>query len=68
MIFEAQIREPYMGNSMPVKAMIYLEKDGIKKVEIENPEGIRIGAKLESVFLVNKKAFETFHRETTGER
>ncbi|GAG77428.1 unnamed protein product [marine sediment metagenome] len=44
-VYSAEIREPFMGNSVPVSVLIYRRGGRIVHVEFENPEGMRAGAK-----------------------
>lgn len=39
--YKADVREPYMGNTVPIQVNVLVDEDGyIKGVEVVNPEGI----------------------------
>lgn len=62
-VFCSQVRDPYMGNSIPLSVYIYIEKGEVVFVEVENPERMKITAKKSRAYSINAKAF---HRATTG--
>lgn len=39
--FKGDMREPYMGNTVPVKVRLIYKGDELSKVVLVNPEGIR---------------------------
>ncbi len=43
--FEAKIREPYMGNTLPVKVEVKVYENGNVTIKVVNPEGIFYDAK-----------------------
>lgn len=62
-VYEAQIREPFMGNIIPISILLYVEKGKVIFIEVENPEKMKITAKEDRTYYINAKAF---HRATTG--
>ena len=62
-VYTAEIREPYMGNSVPVSVHIYRRGGRIVHVQIENPERIKVVAKKGREYAMS---YKTFHHETTG--
>jgi hypothetical protein len=58
--YEIQIREPYMGNTLPLIIHIKTDVEGIVEVEVENSEGIKK--------LANLVEAKLFHRETSGRK
>lgn len=44
--FQADMRDPYMGNTLPVIVHIYRDEDGyLMRVTVVSPEGIEMPAK-----------------------
>lgn len=39
-VYESDMREPYMGNTLPVKVVVHIENDKVKRVVLVNPEDI----------------------------
>ena len=66
LVFEAEVREPYMGNAVPISVLIYQRKGDVAKVEVRNPEGMDIAAKFVSSTTMSERLFKLFHRETAG--
>ena len=54
------MREPYMGNTLPLTIHIKTDVEGIVEVEVENSEGIKK--------LANLVEAKLFHRETSGRK
>lgn len=52
--FSCDIREPYMGNTIPIKAQIFIQGGKIVKVFLINSEGMRTLMKLERRFIMKK--------------
>lgn len=55
--FQADLREPYMGNEVPITVYVYVRNGKVRRVELENPEGIKVSAKWLETFMMDSKLY-----------
>ena len=60
--YAAEIREPYMGNSVPISVHIYFRGGEIIRVELENPEGMKMTANMTDRVKMDARSWQRLTR------
>ena len=46
-----------MGNEVPITVYVYVRNGKVRRVELENPEGIKVSAKWLETFMMDSKLY-----------
>ena len=64
-VYSAEIREPFMGNNVPVSIHIFRRSGRIVHIEFENPEGMRVAAKHTDSYAMAIEVFNRIYKDVS---